>query len=97
MGRIQRWVQALMPMAWARSIEEESRTWVMRCPEGHETSIWDMGGIRYKAAGNPWRFGWCARCGAIFWGRVERTKNGKVEAGTTAQGPDFEGDDGIAT
>lgn len=45
----------------------------MRCPAGHVTSIWDMGGIRFGAAGHPIRRGKCATCGKSFMAKVERT------------------------
>lgn len=62
----------MLPSKWQGSIEQESREWVMRCPCGTETSIWEMGGVRYKAAGNPVRSGRCAKCGQQFVGQVYR-------------------------
>lgn len=49
----------------------------MRCPAGHVTSIWDMGGLRFKAAsiGKVQR-GRCATCGATFHGSVTRSAPG---------------------
>jgi hypothetical protein len=67
----QRVIKMLCPK-WQTSIEQESRDWAMRCPCGYETSIWEMGGIRYKAAGNPVRSGRCAKCGNVFMGQVYR-------------------------
>ncbi len=64
MSRTQRFITALVPRAWAESMERESREWMARCPGcGHAQSIWDLGGIRWKAAGNPRRFLTCAGCG----------------------------------
>ena len=57
---------------WAASMEAESRDWVMQCPCGHETSIWEMGGVRWKAAGNPRRHGRCVLCNQTFFGKVYR-------------------------
>lgn len=70
-GLAQRVIRALCPK-WQTSIESESRDWVMRCPCGAETSVWEMGGIRYKAAGNPLRNGRCGTCGNVFVGQVYR-------------------------
>lgn len=36
----------------AASMEEHSRAWRMKCPDGHGRSTWEAGGIRWKAAGN---------------------------------------------
>jgi hypothetical protein len=54
------------------AMEAESRLWVMDCPCGHATSIWDMGGIRYRAAGQPVRAGRCAVCRSKFTGTVRK-------------------------
>jgi hypothetical protein len=51
----------------ARAMEEESRRWNMRCPCGGQISVWDAGGLRYKAAGNPRRKWVCAACGERTW------------------------------
>jgi hypothetical protein len=72
MGKLQELLATLLPDAWAASMESESRAWRMRCPCGVETSIWDMGGIRWKAAGQPRRIGTCGACGREFLGAVYR-------------------------
>lgn len=33
----------------AAKMEAESRKWKLKCKCGHETNIWEIGGIRYKA------------------------------------------------
>jgi hypothetical protein len=54
-------------------MEEESRKWIVRCPScGTERSIWDLGGIRWKATGNKWIFGRCPNCGKRSWHDVFR-------------------------
>lgn len=61
-------------LAWspdlAAAIERESRQWIMQCPQGHEQSVWDAGGIRYRAAGNPQRVAWCPKCKRLAWHRI---------------------------
>lgn len=55
----------------AASIEAESRQWMMQCPKcGHEVSVWDGGGIRYKASGTVRRLGRCARCDKVRMLRI---------------------------
>ena len=70
MTSLQRLLTALLPKRWAQSIEAESRAWMMQCSCGHETSVWDAGGIRYKAAGRPRRLRRCAACGQRTWHRI---------------------------
>ena len=57
----------------ASSMEAESRQWMMQCPGcGHEVSVWDSGGIRYKASGTVWRLGRCSQCRKMGMLRVYR-------------------------
>ena len=44
--------------------EESSRSWVAMCPRCQtENSIWDIGGVRYKAAGAKSSLARCTGCG----------------------------------
>lgn len=55
---------AIVPRSWAKAMEKDSRLWVLECPEcGMQTSIWDLGGIRYKAYGRQWNLMRCSKCG----------------------------------
>lgn len=45
----------MLPKAWAEVMRTESLSWMMRCPGGFERSIWDSGGVRWKARGSPQR------------------------------------------
>jgi len=65
-------VVKLLPAGLGDDIEAESRSWHARCRCGCERSIWDLGGIRYKAAGEPLRFLYCSSCGQRGWHRVVR-------------------------
>jgi hypothetical protein len=75
-GNAMSWVQsffkAVLPRNWAESMEAESRAWKMRCPCGFERSVWDVGGIRWKAAGNPTRLLRCRQCGQRTWHHVHK-------------------------
>jgi hypothetical protein len=71
---VQRLIAAVVPRAWAQSMEAESRAWMARCEAcGQARSIWDLGGIRWKAAGSPRRRIACLRCARPTWHRVERS------------------------
>lgn len=70
MNVVQRLITAVIPKRWAAALEAESRRWMMRCPCGHERSVWEAGGIRYKAAGNPRRWLPCPQCGQATWHTV---------------------------
>ena len=74
MSWIQRFFTAVFPASWAKSMEEDSRQWMMRCRCGFEQSIWEMGGIRWKAGsgGRTATFLKCAQCGQRSWHKVTR-------------------------
>ena len=75
MGLIQKAIIALSSKRFAAAMEAESRQWMLRCKKGHEISIWEAGGIRYKANGNKWTFAWCYGCRTFRWHRVyKKTK-----------------------
>jgi DNA-directed RNA polymerase subunit RPC12/RpoP len=64
MSGIQRFITRVVPRQWATDMETESRQWVYTCPNcAHTRSVWDMGGIRWKASGNPSRLMACPECG----------------------------------
>lgn len=59
------------------AMETESREWLIRCPVcGHEPSVWDLGGIRYKASGTKWIFRRCSACNQVGWHLVYRKRDG---------------------
>lgn len=63
MSAVQKLFQAVLPKSWSDSMEAESRCWMLKCRCGREFSVWDSGGIRWKAAGRPYRYLQCPKCG----------------------------------
>lgn len=52
-----------MPAKMKTTAEAESRSWIGACRHcGAETSIWDIGGIRYGGGGKPTTRIKCAAC-----------------------------------
>ena len=75
MSIVQRLVLAFVSRERAATIEAESRAWMLRCSQcEYEVSVWDRGGIRAGASGNPSYFQRCAGCG-------ERTNHALRKAG----------------
>lgn len=73
MSGVQKLFKTVLPNSWAESMEKESREWLIRCAEcGFEKSVWDAGGIRWKAAGNPKNKALCAKCGKLNWHSIYR-------------------------
>ena len=73
MTAIQKLMMRLLPAKWAASMEEESRSWMASCPGcGSEKSVWELGGIRWKAAGSPSMLLRCPACGKTALHKITR-------------------------
>jgi hypothetical protein len=83
----------------AGDVEAESRAWHIQCPVcGSSKSIWELGGVRYRAASRGKRIrGHCSVCGTRRWlhyvridpaGSAETAEGGDADSAT-------EGDAGV--
>ncbi len=87
---LQRFLTSVFPRSWADDMEAESRRWMVRCSCGFERSLWDLGGIRWKAKGNsPRWYMRCAHCGQRSWHKVYHAAagNGQAEDKTNRPAP----------
>lgn len=83
MSRIQQFFTRFVPRSWAAAMEEESRAWMVRCPYcGFERSIWELGGIRWKASGSKRIWAHCPHCGQRGWHAVSRQASVEPPAAT---------------
>ncbi len=73
MSGVQKLFTRFVPKGIKASMEAESRQWMVKCPNcGFEQSVWEMGGVRWKASGNPrWRLK-CPNCGETGWHTVDK-------------------------
>lgn len=79
MSWFRRWIERRAPARAAQSIEAESRSWVLRCLScGHGRTIWDLGGVRWGAAGEPRRRLRCPSCARPRWHKL--TKEDRPDA-----------------
>jgi len=68
MSAVQRLLTRFVPKSRAASMEAESRQWMIQCPNcGFEQSVWDSGGIRWKATGTVRQRIRCPNCGRTGW------------------------------
>ena len=68
MNFFQKLLTAIVPRRWADEMEAESRMWMLHCNVcGLKRSVWEMGGVRWKAAGRASRRMHCSQCGQITW------------------------------
>lgn len=66
---------AILPRRLFEAMEADSRTWMVRCSCGFSRSVWEMGGIRYKAIGEPRWYLRCTGCGRRSWHTVSREQS----------------------
>lgn len=68
---------SIVPKSWARAMEAESKQWIGVCSKcGQESSVWEQGGIRWKATGRPRHLWHCPICERRTWYRLEWRASG---------------------
>ncbi len=74
MNGLQRFAMTILPRRWAEAMRAESESWMLVCTScGHERSVWDAGGIRWKARSVGKRMAQrCPGCGKNGWARLEK-------------------------
>jgi len=74
MTKFQKLITAIFPGQMAAAMKAESKAWKIRCCTcGTEKSVWDVGGIRYKAASKKkFTLVRCPKCGCIRRAEVYR-------------------------
>lgn len=71
MSFFQKFFKAIVSKKLYKDFERDSRLWMVQCPNcNHEKSVWDIGGIRYKAVGNSRWFRVCSHCGKKSWHKL---------------------------
>ena len=79
MGLIQYLVKKFMPRRWLDSIEEQSREWTVRCYCGNAESLWELGGMRGRSAGETHWFRKCPKCDKRSMNFVTRDAQAHVQ------------------
>jgi DNA-directed RNA polymerase subunit RPC12/RpoP len=75
MNAIQKFFTSILPKSSAQNMEDESRKWMLTCSScGYKASVWELGGIRWKAYGNPQKYRRCPECGKFSWMTVTKEK-----------------------
>lgn len=64
MSGTQRFLLRVLPW-WAKAMEAESREWLSSCDCGATFSVWDAGGVRFKAKGDAVAAMRCPACGTV--------------------------------
>ncbi|MGD8455007.1 MAG: hypothetical protein PVF83_01390 [Anaerolineales bacterium] len=62
----------ILPAALFKAVREDTKNWLLACPCGHIRDLWDAGGVRYKAVGEPRQYRKCPACGRRTWQNVRK-------------------------
>ena len=65
-------LRALLPERAFEALRDGTREWLMECSCGHKADLWSVGGVRFKATGEPRQWTGCAACGKITWQKVRK-------------------------
>lgn len=57
----------ILPARAYAAVKAGSKQWLIECPCGHKVDLWDAGGVRYKACGEPKQLMRCRQCGKVTW------------------------------
>lgn len=69
-------ISKVMPRSLAAQAEAESKQWMITCEVcGFEQSVWDAGGMRFKAAGEPRIRRACPGCHKTGWHTITRRRD----------------------
>jgi hypothetical protein len=73
MSLLRKLILAFVSRERAAAMEAESKAWMLCCEAcPREVSVWDLGGLRHGARGNPRLRVRCPGCGERTWHRMER-------------------------
>ena len=67
-----RFLRSILPAAWFEAIKAGTKEWLAECPCGHKRDFWDVGGVRYKAAGEPRQYLKCPKCEKGRWHKIRK-------------------------
>jgi hypothetical protein len=69
----------ILPEKTFASVRDETKEWLIACPCGHARDLWDAGGVRYKATGEPRRYLACPKCDRARWHTIRRKTDAERE------------------
>ena len=75
-----RFLRFVLPVWAFVAVRAGTKQWLLECPCGHKSDVWDSGGVRYKATGEPLQLGRCPACGRTTMHKVrKKTEVEKLE------------------
>ncbi len=63
----------VMPRRWREDAIRDSKLWITDCTAcGHQSNVWDLGGMRWRAYGEPLTSMRCLGCGKVAMQRIHK-------------------------
>lgn len=81
-----KFLKFILPGRAFAAIRTGTRLWMIECPCGHKRDLWDAGGIRYKAVGEPWSLCKCPECGKGTMHKIRKKTEAENEEIEVSQG-----------
>jgi len=74
-----KFLKLVLPERAFAAVRNGTRQWLIECPCGHKSDLWDFGGVRYKACGEPRNYCKCAQCGKGTWHKIRKKTEAEKE------------------
>jgi len=68
-----RFLKFILPAKAFEAVKAGTKEWLIECrSSGYKRDIWDEGGTRYKAKGEPVSLGKCSKCDKKTWQKARK-------------------------
>jgi len=67
-----RLLRFILPARAFAAVKSGTKEWLAECHCGNRQDYWDIGGVRYKAAGEPRRLTYCPACKKSTMQRIRK-------------------------
>lgn len=72
----QKFMKMISSQQGFEAMQKESKTWMVQCSNcKYEKSIWEIGGIRSGATGNPKTYMRCSNCKQLNWHNIYKKES----------------------
>jgi len=67
-----KFLKFILPARAFEAIKAGTKLWLIECKCGLKRDFWDLGGVRYKAIGEPRQLLACPRCRKATWHKIRK-------------------------
>ena len=70
-----KFLKFILPARAFEAVKKGTKQWLIECKCGHRRDFWNLGGIRYKAVGEPRQYLKCPECRKNTWHKIRKKTN----------------------